>query len=69
MTSSIGKSYWPLVAAVGLGVGFVSYCLYFDQKRRNAPDFREKLRASSSFFSTEFLLILEMFFFLFFQNV
>lgn len=47
MTTPVGKSYWPFVAAVGLGIGFVSYCFYFDQKRRNAPDFREKLRASA----------------------
>ncbi|CAF4440397.1 unnamed protein product, partial [Adineta steineri] len=39
------KSFWPIVAAVGLGVGFVGYCIYFDQKRRNAPEFREKLKA------------------------
>ncbi|CAF1276012.1 unnamed protein product [Adineta steineri] len=44
MTTS-SKSFWPIVAAVGLGVGFVGYCIYFDQKRRNAPEFREKLKA------------------------
>jgi hypothetical protein len=41
-----GKAFWPLVAAVSLGVGFVGYCFYFDQKRRSAPEFREKLKAS-----------------------
>ncbi|CAF2325168.1 unnamed protein product [Rotaria sp. Silwood2] len=39
------KAFWPLVAAVGLGVSFVGYCVYFDRKRRNAPDFVEKLKA------------------------
>jgi hypothetical protein len=40
------KAFWPLVAAVGLGVSFVGYCVYFDRKRRSAPDFSEKLKAS-----------------------
>jgi hypothetical protein len=40
------KVFWPLVAAVGLGVSFVGYCVYFDRKRRSAPDFPEKLKAS-----------------------
>ncbi|KAK0085848.1 hypothetical protein PV325_004332 [Microctonus aethiopoides] len=35
-------------AAVGIAVGiagiFVGYCFYFDQKRRNDPDFKTKLR-------------------------
>lgn len=43
MTTS-NKAFWLLVA--GVGVGFAGYCFYFDQKRRNAPDFREKLKAS-----------------------
>lgn len=43
------KSFWPMVAAVGLGVGFLGYCVYFDQKRRSAPEFREKLKASQYF--------------------
>ena len=44
--NTTSKTLWPLVAAVGLGVGFVGYCVYFDRKRRNAPDFSEKLKAS-----------------------
>ena len=40
------KAFWPLVAAASLGIGFVGYCIYFDQKRRSAPEFREKLKAS-----------------------
>ncbi|CAF1007048.1 unnamed protein product [Rotaria sp. Silwood1] len=39
------KAFWPLVAAVSLGVGFLGYCVYFDRKRRSAPEFREKLKA------------------------
>ena len=27
------------------GVGFLAYCAYFDQKRRSAPDYRDKVRA------------------------
>ena len=27
------------------GVGFLAYCLYFDHQRRNASDYREKVRA------------------------
>lgn len=40
------RAFWPLVAAVSLGVGFLGYCVYFDRKRRSAPEFREKLKAS-----------------------
>lgn len=40
------RAFWPVVAAVSLGVGFVGYCVYFDRKRRSAPEFREKLKAS-----------------------
>ncbi|CAF3342577.1 unnamed protein product [Rotaria sp. Silwood1] len=42
------KTLWPLVAAVGLGVSFVGYCVYFDRKRRSAPDFIEKLKMDMS---------------------
>lgn len=38
-------------AAIGLGVAsvgaaFIGYCIYFDHKRRSAPDFKQKLRES-----------------------
>ena len=33
-----------LVAGVG-AAAFLGYCIYFDHKRRSAPDFKEKLRA------------------------
>ena len=46
-----GKS----IAAVagGLGLAFVSYCIYFDRKRRSDPNFRKKLiesKLSPSFY-------------------
>lgn len=28
------------------GAAFVTYCIYFDQKRRSAPDFKKKLKES-----------------------
>ncbi|CAF3351041.1 unnamed protein product [Rotaria sp. Silwood1] len=42
------KTLWPLVAAVGLGISFVGYCVYFDRKWRSAPDFIEKLKMDMS---------------------
>ena len=33
-----------LVAGVG-AAAFLGYCIYFDHKRRSAPDFKEKLKA------------------------
>lgn len=35
------------IGALGLaaGAGLVAYCAYFDRKRRNAPDYREKVTA------------------------
>ncbi|GFO48266.1 mitochondrial import receptor subunit tom20 [Plakobranchus ocellatus] len=32
------------VAAAGAGLCFIGYCVYFDQKRRSAPDFKKKLK-------------------------
>ncbi len=39
-----------LIAAVAgsLGLAFVGYCIYFDRKRRSAPDFKQKLAESNS---------------------
>ncbi|KAL4238554.1 Mitochondrial import receptor subunit TOM20 [Mactra antiquata] len=31
------------IAAASAGICFVGYCIYFDRKRRSAPDFKEKL--------------------------
>lgn len=33
---------------IGLAA-FVAYCVYFDRKRRNAPDFKAKLKESKHF--------------------
>lgn len=30
---------------IACGVGFIAYCIYFDHKRRNAPDYKEKVKA------------------------
>lgn len=30
--------------AIGCGLGFLAYCAYFDQKRRNDPNYRDKVR-------------------------
>ena len=30
----------------GCGLAFLGYCIYFDRKRRTAPDFKKKLRES-----------------------
>ena len=35
------------VAAGAAAVGLISYCIYFDQKRRNHPDFRKNLLTST----------------------
>jgi import receptor subunit TOM20 len=32
------------LAAIGFGAGFVAYCIYFDRKRRNDPNFRLMLK-------------------------
>ncbi|KAI2801121.1 hypothetical protein RDWZM_009589 [Blomia tropicalis] len=40
MPSSLAK-----VSLIVGAVGFVSYCVYFDRKRRNDPNFKEKLKA------------------------
>jgi len=35
------------VAAAGVGLCFIGYCIYFDRKRRSDPFFRQKLREST----------------------
>jgi len=40
---NITKSAWGMAAGLG-GLLFVGYCLYFDRKRRNDPNFKKKLR-------------------------
>ncbi len=44
-----GKKMNPSVSAIGIATGvgvimFLGYCVYFDRKRRSAPDFKSKLR-------------------------
>ena len=34
----------PTLIAASAGIAFVGYCIYFDRKRRSAPDFKRKLR-------------------------
>ena len=40
---SIMNSKLGVIAATGVAA-FVGYCIYFDHKRRSAPDFKKKLR-------------------------
>ncbi|KAI0978644.1 hypothetical protein GJ496_000527 [Pomphorhynchus laevis] len=42
MTSIISSRIFKSLA-FACGVSFLGYCVYFDQKRRSAPDFKEKL--------------------------
>ena len=35
------------IAAAGVGVFFIGYCVYFDRKRRSDPNFKTKLRESN----------------------
>ncbi|GFR92302.1 mitochondrial import receptor subunit TOM20 [Elysia marginata] len=39
----LSRSSWGFAAA-GAGLCFIGYCIYFDKKRRSAPDFKKKLR-------------------------
>ena len=32
------------IAAASAGIGFVLYCIYFDRRRRNDPNFKQKLK-------------------------
>ncbi|ESP02758.1 hypothetical protein LOTGIDRAFT_110772 [Lottia gigantea] len=34
------------IAAAGAGICFIGYCVYFDRKRRNDPNFKQRLRES-----------------------
>jgi len=40
---NLTKSAWGIAAGLS-GLLFVGYCIYFDQKRRNDPNFKKKLR-------------------------
>lgn len=39
----LSQTVWK-VAAAGVGLCFLGYCIYFDRKRRSDPFFRQKLR-------------------------
>ena len=41
----LSQTVWT-VAAAGVGLCFIGYCIYFDRKRRSDPFFRQKLRES-----------------------
>lgn len=41
----LSQTVWK-VAAAGVGLCFLGYCIYFDRKRRSDPFFRQKLRES-----------------------
>ena len=36
------------IVAATAGAAFLGYCIYFDHKRRSAPDFKKKLREKRS---------------------
>ena len=42
----LSQTTWT-VAAAGVGLCFIGYCIYFDRKRRSDPFFRQKLREST----------------------
>jgi hypothetical protein len=44
--SSIPRQTLIAVGCATVSVAFIGYCVYFDRKRRSAPDFKEKLRES-----------------------
>jgi len=37
------------------GTAFIGYCIYFDRKRRSAPDFKQKLKESMIAFYEKYL--------------
>lgn len=43
---SIAFSRQQIVTAAGIAAAaFIGYCIYFDHKRRSAPDYKQKIRA------------------------
>lgn len=44
-TMDISKTTLGIAAGVA-GTIFLGYCIYFDQKRRNDPDYKKKIRES-----------------------
>ena len=45
MSALVSKASISVLAAVA-GTLFVSYCIYFDRKRRSDPEFKKKLKDS-----------------------
>lgn len=45
MSSLMSRTSLSVIAGVA-GTLFVSYCIYFDKKRRSDPEYRKKLRES-----------------------
>lgn len=33
-----------------VAAAFIGYCVYFDRKRRSAPDYKQKIRESEAYF-------------------
>ena len=48
MSTLVSRTSISVLAAVA-GTLFVSYCIYFDRKRRSDPEFKKKLRDSKLF--------------------
>ena len=58
MSTFISKLSLPVLAGVA-GTLFLSYCIYFDHKRRSEPEFKKKLRDSE--FKLTILCYLDLF--------
>lgn len=51
MSSVVSNLYSTSIvkyAVAGAGLCFLGYCIYFDNKRRNHPDFKKKLKERKS---------------------
>ena len=46
----LGVESNKMLIAAGVGAAFIGYCIYFDYKRRSAPDYKQKIRASKTSF-------------------
>ncbi|PAV80116.1 hypothetical protein WR25_11861 [Diploscapter pachys] len=42
----LGMESNKVLIAAGVGAAFIGYCIYFDYKRRSAPDYKQKIRAN-----------------------
>lgn len=48
--TSFFRQHIITAAAIAGAAAFVGYCIYFDHKRRSAPDYKQKIRESMIFF-------------------